>query len=381
MARWLVVLVAMGCGDVVPRPVDAAGTPPPGFRLVAYQELGLVPQPTLVQGRDAARSSLLFNKSVWTFGTTVLNKNADDGKNWHTNSFSTTDDLFGNDGLVAFTEKLDTSGTPARLLPPTADETSYNANHAGDPCQIAPCNAYYDTRPGASVWDATRGRVVLFYTLGFLQPGGERRIGQSVAIWSSLETAPDRPVVSNGEHPTLMFEEDEPAFGAAAQVIGNDVYTFACTPDQQRFNSPCVLGRAAFDDVLVRSSWQYWDGTQFTSGLENAAEVFTGNAVMTIVRSSLLDRWFAIYSEPLTNAIVARTAAELTGPWSDQVLIYKTPAPGAGRWTFDAVLHDEYTENDGRTLYLTYSRPQPANGPFGSEVVWARVDIAVEPGS
>jgi hypothetical protein len=378
MSRWLAVLVAMGCGDVVPRPVDAAGTPPPGFRLIAYQELGLVPQPSLVQGRDAARSSLLWNKSVWTFGTTVLNKAGDDGKNWHTNSFSTTDDLFGNDGLVAFSEKLDNAGTPARLLQPTADEAAYNANHSGDPCPIAPCGAYYDTRPVASAWDATRGRVVLLYTLGFLQPGSERRLGQSVALWSSLETLPDRPVVSSGVHPTVMFEENEPAFGAAAQIIEDQLYAFACEPDHARFNSPCKLARVALDDVLLRSRWQYWDGTQFSSQLENAAEVFTGNSVMTIVRSSLLDRWFALYSEPLTNAIMARTAAELTGPWSEQVLIYKTPAPGADRWTFDAVLHDEYTENSGRTLYLSYSRPQPGNGPFGSELVWARFDIAVE---
>jgi hypothetical protein len=376
MSRWLVVLAAMGCGDVVPRPVDAAGTPPPGFRLVAYQELGLVPQPSVVQGRDAARSSLLWNKSVWTFGTTVLNKTADDGKNWHTNSFSTTDDLSGNDGVMALTETLDDAGTPARLLVPTRDEAAYNANHAGDPCQITPCGAYYDTRPAASAWDATRGRVVLFYTLGFLQPGSERRIGQSVALWSSLETAPDRPVVSTGEHPTVMFEEDEPAFGAAAQIIDDHVYVFACDPDPTRLNSPCKIARVALDDVLVRSSWRYWDGAQFASGLDNAAEVFTGNAVMTIVRSPLIDRWLAIYSEPLTSAIVARSAAELTGPWSEQVLLYKTPAPGPDRWTFDAVLHDEYTENDGRTLYLSYSRPQPANGPFGSEVVWARLDIA-----
>jgi hypothetical protein len=378
MARWLVVLVAVGCGDVVPKPIDAAGVPPPGFKLVAYQELGLVPQLAVVQGRDSARSMLLWNKSVWAFGTTVLHKAADDGKNWHTNSFATTDDLFGNDGLVAFTEKLDMAGTPVRLIHPTADEAAYNTNHSGNPCPIAPCGAYYDTRATELVWDPTRNRVLILYQLGFLEPGSERRIGQSVAIWSSLETAPDRPVVSGGEHPTVMFEEDEPAFGAAAQIVGNDLYAFACAADQARLNSPCKLARVALDDVLVRSSWQYWDGVQFSSRLEDAAEVFTGNSVMTVVRSTLLDRWLAIYSEPLSNVIMARSAAELTGPWSDQVQLYKTPAPAADRWTFDATLHDEYTENGGRTLYLTYSRPNAKNGPFGSEVVWGRLDIAAD---
>jgi Domain of unknown function (DUF4185) len=377
MRRWLLPLVVIGCGEVIPSsdPPDG-GPPPPGFRVVSYQQLGLVPQPSVVQGRDAARSALLWGRSVWTFGTTVLNKAGADGKNWHINSFSTTNDLLGNDGLIGFSEKLDSAGVPARILEPTPDEAEYNANHAGEPCRIPPCGAYYDSRPAESVWDAARGRSLVFYHLAFLEPGSERRLGQSIAIWSSLETTPDRPAVSQGEHPTLMFGDSEPAFGAAAQVIGNDLYAFSCEPDPAKLNSPCLLARVSLDEVLSRPSWTYWDGAQFSSELADAAAVFTGNAVMTVVRSTLLDRWLAIYAEPLTNAIMARTAAELTGPWSDQVEIFKTPTPGPDRWTFDATLHDEYTENDGRTLYLSYSRPNSANGPFGSEVVWARVDIA-----
>jgi Domain of unknown function (DUF4185) len=379
MRRWLLVLLAMGCGQVVPNDdPDAGGAPPAGFRLVAGQQLGVLPQSTVLQGRDNARSMLVWGKSVWTFGTTVLNKPASDGKNWHTNSFAMTDDLVGNDGVTRFSEKLDNAGTPARILQPTADEAAYNANHAGDACPIAPCNAYYDSRPTQSLWDATRNRVLMFYSLGYLQPGSERRIGQSVAIWSSLDTAPDRPMVAQGEHPTLLFHDKEPAFGAAAVLIDDEIYAFSCEPDAQRFNSPCILAKVRIDDVLVRARWQFWDGNQFASQIENAAEVFTGNWAMSIVHSPYLNRWLAIYAEPLTNVIVARTATELTGPWSDQVPLYKTPAPAPDRWTFDALLHDEYTENGGRTLYLTYSRPNTANGPFGAELIWYRVDIAAD---
>src|SRR5262245_26363339 len=129
MGRWLLALLAIGCGDVVPKDDPPDGPPPPGFKVLSFQELGVLPQPTVLQGRDTARSEMLWGKSVWTFGTTVLNKAATDGKNWHTNSFATTTDLVGNDGLMGLSEKLDTAGTPARLLNPTPDEASYNTNH------------------------------------------------------------------------------------------------------------------------------------------------------------------------------------------------------------------------------------------------------------
>lgn len=380
--RWLPVLVVVvvGCGKVLPNGEGMDGPPPPGFKVVSFQELGVVPQPAVVQGRDNARSAQLWGKNVWTFGTTVLNKAAADGKFWHANSFSTTEDTVGNDGLTGFTERLDAAGAPVRVLAPTADEATYNTNHAGDPCPIAPCNTYYDSRPTQSVWDAARSRALVFYHLAFLQPGAERRIGQSIAIWSALDTTADRPVVSQGEHPTLMFQDPEPAFGAAAVAVDGALYAFSCEPDPARFASPCRLARVALDDVLVRASWQFWDGTGYASKLDDATEVFTGNWTMSVVHSAYLDRWLAIYAEPLTNVIVARTAAELTGPWSDQVAIFKTPAPAPDRWTFDAILHDEYTENGGQTMYLTYSRPNTALGAFGSEDVWFRVDIAATPG-
>jgi hypothetical protein len=382
MARWLVLLVLLGCGHVVSG-TDAQGEAPPpspGFKVVSFQEVGLVPQASVIQARDGARSTLLWGKSVWTFDTTVLNENDVYGKNWHNSSFSATADLAGSDGLGGFIDTLDTAGAPVRLLEPTADEAAYNANHTGSPCQVAPCGAYYDSRPTAAVWDAQRTRALLFYHLVLLQPGqAELRLGQSIALWSSLDTVPDRPAVSQAEHPTQMFQQAEPAFGAAAQVVDSDVYAFSCEPDASKLVSPCKLARVPLDALLARSSWQFWDGAAFSSELAAAADVFTGNWIMTVAWNPHINRWLAVYSEPLTSVVMARSATALTGPWSEQVPLFKTPAPSADRWTFDAALHDEYSENGGQTLYVSYSRPDPANGVYGADVAWVRVDIAAMP--
>jgi hypothetical protein len=384
MSRWL-LLAMIGCGNVIsipdaPSDPDApGGPPPPAFKVVSFQELGRVPQAGVIQARDGARSALLWGKSVWTFNTTVLNTNDVDGKNWHNNSFATTDDLVGNDGVKVLTETLDAAGAPVRLLDPTTDEADYNSKHYNNPCPVTPCGTYYDSRPMATLWDAARTRVVMLYELVFFQPPNETHLGRSVAIWSSLDTRPDRPVVSQREHPTVLFDGTEPSFGSAAQVVDGDLYAFGCDGDPMRFNSPCKLAKVPLDDVLLRSRWQFWDGATFSSKLEDAVELFTGNGLLSVAWNSHIQRWLAVYSEPLTNVVVARSAAALTGPWSAQVQLFVTPAPNPDRWTFDTALHDEYTENGGQTLYVSYSRFNTANGPFGDDVIWVRIDIAAVP--
>jgi hypothetical protein len=383
MRRWLAVLIAMGCGQVdapVDPPQDGPGGPPaPGFKTVSFQELGLIPQPSVIRGRDGARSAALWGRSVWTFNTTVLNQNDVDGRNWHNNSFATTGDLIGNDGVGGFAETLDGAGAPVRILAPTVDEAAYNANHAGNPCPTAPCGVYYDSRPTTVVWDAARSRALMMYELAFFEPGMDTALGRSVALWSALDSKPARPVVSQGEHPTMLFRGNEPGFGSAAVAVDGNLYSFACAADLARLVSPCKLARVPLDEVLVRSSWQFWDGETFSPRLEDAAEVFTGHWFMTVVRNAHIGRWLVVYAEPLTNVIMARSAAELGGPWSEQVQLFKTPPPSASTWTVDAALHDEYTENGGQTLYISYSRPDPQKGLFGNEMVWVRVDIAALP--
>lgn len=379
--RWLLVLIAMGCGQVnapegPPRDGSLAGPPPPGFKTVSFQELGLIPYPSVIRGRDGARSAVLWGRSVWTFNTTVLNSNDVDGRNWHNNSFAFTDDVVGSDGVAGLTETLDAAGAPVRILEPTQDEAAYNANHAGGACPVAPCGVYYDSRPTSLVWDATRNRALMLYELAYFEPGKDTSLGRSVALWSALDGKPARPVVSQGEHPTMLFGGGEPGFGAATAAADGYLYSFACAPDASKLVSPCKLARVPLDAVLVRSSWQFWDGAGFSAKLENAADLFTGHWFMTVVRNAHIGRWLVVYAEPLSNAIMARSAAELSGPWSDQVQLFKTPPPSPSNWTVDAALHDDYTENGGQTLYISYSRPDPDGELFANEMAWVRVDIA-----
>ena len=371
---WLIGVLA-ACGTVESGTSDARETADapvprdPALRRVSFQEIEVIPQAASIQGRGGGRSALLWGKSIWTFGTTVLNLNDASASNWHFSSMSSTDDLVGSDGVVGFVERADSAGAPCTFLEPTADEVTFNELHKAE-------GARYEAQPSGAIFDGPRQRALVFYELLYTRPGTAQRIGQSIALWSSLDTVPQRPVMSpTDEHPTSLFRAGEPGFGAGAQIVGDDLYTFACELAGDIYKHPCKLAKVPLDQAVTRASWRFWNGTEFTASIEDAATVFHGSRAVSLSWNAHLGQWIAIYAEPLSSWVVARTAPELTGPWSDQVQLFQGPSR-EGWWVTDAVHHDEYTQNDGQTLYVSYARPNPDRGLFGSEVAWVRVDIA-----
>jgi hypothetical protein len=364
---WVIVLLA-ACGTVESAP-DAVVPRDPAVRLVSFQEIEVIPQATSIQGRSGGRSALLWGKSVWTFGTTVLNAADAAGTNWHASSMSTSDDLIGSDGIVGFVEQTDTAGAPVIFLPPTAAEASYNELHKDE-------GARYEAQPTGTVFDEPRQRALVFYDLFYTRPGTYQRVGQSIALWSAIDGAPQRPEIApTDEHPTNLFRAGEPGFGGGAQIVGDELYSLACEFAGDGYRHPCQLAKVPLDEAMTRASWRVWDGTDFSANLEDAATIFEASRAISVSWNSHIERWIAVYAEPLSSWIVARTAAELTGPWSDPARLFQAP-PRDAWWVTDAVHHDAYTENDGQTLYVSYSRPNPDRGVFASDVVWVRVDIA-----
>ena len=85
-------------------------------------------------------------------------------------------------------------------------------------------------------------------------------------------------------------------------------------------------------------------------------------------------RWTAIYSAPLSNDVLVRTAPEFVGPWSDSTRLFTADRRGLGGISYDAQVHAELAGGNGQVLYVSYSRPN-GNGPFGSELVLVRVSL------
>lgn len=338
-------------------------------------EVFVLQQNSVIAGRDGGQSGMLFGQSVWAFGDTVLKTPDTAGTNWHHNSFSFTSDFDASDDITPFSEPVDAAGAPMYLVPPTADEETFNVAHRGDDCAEKPCNARYGAWPGQPIFDETNGRGIIPYGLIYAEPGdfNFRGVGYGFALWNDFAAAPERPIVAEGsEHPTLLFGEKEPNYGIAPVIRDGKLHAFACSGDG--FVKPCTLGRVPLDKLQDRASWTYWDGDAFVKDINAAEELFDGADIMNLHFNEHIGRWMVVYSEPGTNNAVVRTAPEITGPYSDPAQLFAGNRKTSEGWIYDMSVHPEFSEEDGRILYVSFSRPT-GTGWFDSEIAVVRVEL------
>lgn len=351
--------------------------PPPSAQVVSASEIGLLPMNPEIQGRDGGYSVRAWGRSIFLFGDTVLTVPDDDGATWHHNSFSIAADLDASDGIDGFVEPHDDAGAPRYFIAPTAEERAFNLAHAGDPCQEQPCGARWAVWPGAAVYDAARDRVLAFYGLVYAEPGdfNFHGVGQGVAVWSALDAAPERPELSPGsEHPTLLFGENDPGFGVAALIAGDDLYVYGNRLDVATHR--LVVARVALADLLDRSAWRFWDGSGWSAALSDAAYVMDAAPIADIGWNDYLGQYQAIYSRPFDRRVVMRTAPDPTGPWSQELLLFRADVP-ADASVYDAVAHRDYAEDGGRVQYVTYSRAND-RAWLATDFPLVRVELSAE---
>lgn len=361
--------LATACMAVV---AACAAEGPPGPQVVGSEEVEILEQSDAIEGRDGGVSTRVWDRSVWTYGDTVLRVPDVDGRNWHHNSVSVTLDLDASDGITGFAEPLDGAGAPDYLLAPTPEEKAFNDAHWGEECAEEPCGARYAVWPGPPVWDAAGDRALVFYGLIYGEPGDfnfEGR-GASIAIWDAPDAVARRPEVDPGaEHPTLVFAQDDPSIGTAAIIEGDHLYSLAC--DRDGLDHVCRLSRVRLGEELLRDAWRMWDGEAWTDDLHGGAVLFVGAPILSLGRNEALGGWLVVYSPPFDHEIVARTAPDLVGPWSEASVLHR--APKSEDAPYDAVHHAEYEEDGGLVQYVTYSRH--TSGWFATEFPVIRVEL------
>ncbi|MCX4247164.1 DUF4185 domain-containing protein [Paraliomyxa miuraensis] len=358
----LALVIALGVGGCRGRGPEA----------LSAAEIGVVEQSDAIEGRDGGSSAWLWDRSIWTFGDTVLTLDDERGHNWHHNSFSVTTDTDASDGLSGFSEPLDAVGAPQHLIPPSTSEQEFNDAHWGEMCEVEPCGARWAVWPGEPVWDADHDRALVFYGLIYAEPGDFNfmGVGHSIATWTDPDGHPERPVIDvDAEHPDLLWSGDRSGWGIASNIVDGQLYTFACETNGGLAHD-CMLARVELSELHVRSAWRYFDGDQWSTHADEAKPLFEGAPVMSVSFNEFLGEWLAVYSTPFSSEVVARTAPDLTGPWSRESLLYDT-----GQDTpYDALAHAEYEERDGQVIYVTYSRH--TSGWFGTEFPLVRIELA-----
>lgn len=356
----LLVAVLAGCNS----------EPPPAPDIPAVTDLGVIPWPPGVNGRDGGSSTRVGNRSIWIYGDTTVDRPGVDGRQWRHNSVSWSADFWAFDGISDWGQITDELGVPAELMPQTADERTFNDLHFIDGCTTEPCGARWATWPGSPVYDAARKRTLIFYGLIYAEPGAFNfgSVGNSIAVWHDGDAQPERPEFRPGtEHPTLFWIGEVSAFGSASLAVGDMLYAYSCQTGG--LSKSCMLGRAPLADALTPSAWRYYAGMDtWSAAVTDAVDVLTGNDILSVAWNEYLGAYIAVYSQPLRDRVLLRTAPAPEGPWSLAVELFETLPREDGIWVYDALLHPEYVLDGGRIQYISYTR--------GSEMRWVQINLA-----
>ncbi len=350
---------------------------PAAVRVVSAEEI-TVAQCQSIIGRDGGYSVRAWRNDYWLFGDSVLEEPDDSGSTWREQSLSRLAELSPARRVMRFEEPRDAQGHPRRLLPFTPEEAAYNAQHRGEECAVPPCGARWALWPGAALWDPVEQRVLVFYQLVHARPGpfNFEGLGSSLAVWSGEDVAAARPVLAAGAtHPTLLFQGHDPAFGNAARIEDGVLYAFGCVREELAHR--CQLGRVPLERALERRAWTFWDGRGFSGDLRDAKPVVEAAPIFFIGRVESLGQYLALYAAPMSNRVVVRTSRALTGPWSDEQPVFDV-ALLPSETLYDALAHEELSEDGGFTQYVTFSRRRSA-GSWRMDTVLVRLRLASAP--
>ncbi len=343
---------------------DSAPTGP-AFNIMGTRHLPRIEYDDGVSARDCGYSTMFKGSSVWIFGDTFLSIYNEAGRRLLCNSVASTLDTDAGDGIAAMESLPDNVGSPRQLIPLTASEMAYNERHKGDDCVEPPCNTRYAIWPGAIVAHPQSDLAYIFYHK--VHVGAEfldfQEAGHSVAVWDGSNEPASRATLNiDPNNPTLLFPIEEAGhhspFGSAALVEEDLLYVYGCEYMADLGTSPCLLGRVPYERVLERSEWQFFDGQRgWSNDIHAARPVFDGCEMASVFYNEYLQQYLAIYSEPVTNRVMVRSAPRPEGPWSEARLLFNAlPHATGSLWIYDALAHPEFSEDNGRVVYVTYTR-------------------------
>ena len=327
----------------------------------SIRHLGVIKENPAIMKRDVGFSTRFQGKSIWLFGDTLLETPNAQNIKMMSNSWSITYDTDAGDGIDGFVENVDAVGAPVAFFPLTINEQAFNWRHAKKTCVGEKCTARWHIWPGTIVLDNNKGWAYVFYRKVRVEHGAFKfkHIGHSLTVWKNATEPPERPVFNYIESfPTLFFSEKEHGFDSAAVVINNKAFIYGCELAKGLYSKPCYLAKVPLSEILDKSAWRYYSGPKnWSQNNLDAQVVFYGNDMMSVSYNAYLNRYVAVYSEPLGSTAMMRTAKRPAGPWSAPIALFTADVPAnIYGWVYDFIAHPEFSMDNGKTIYITYTK-------------------------
>ncbi len=166
----------------------------------------------------------------------------------------------------------------------------------------------------------------------------------------------------NGD--TLWWGSDVPRFGSAMvnSHDGEHVYLYGVRPAPDGAQL-CYLARVRSSDIADYEAFEYLcdSSPRWSRSVADAVPVFSGVPnELSVAWNPWLGCWLAVHSLDLSGQIVARTAPDPWGPWSEPTLLWQCRqgkldyTPPYAPQIYAGKEHPELAGENGRILYLTY---------------------------
>lgn len=284
-----------------------------------------------VYGTDLGSMTLLGDQLFIAFGDTFgccpPAGGGAGGSDWRNNVVAYTSDLDPSDGITFDGMLTDDNGEARQVLRRLRDDFTVIPTYA-----IGIGDRLYLHYMAVKEW-GTPGRWTLNRSgWAYSDDGG--------ATW---------------EQPDDAIWPGDTNFGQAALVVDGDwLYVYGIHGG--RFGG-VALARVATDSVLDMDAYQYWDGSDWSDTLADAAEVVPMPVgELSVAWNDYLGRWIMTYLDEPQRAIVIRDAPELTGPWSEtQIVVSSNDYPSL----YGAYLHPAASSSD--VIYFNMSQWGPYN--------------------
>jgi len=322
--------------------------------------------PNKMVGQDGAYSIPLKDKCLFFFGDTLIGKRTEDESLWYPggvplgpvdmSGVGGLEKMITNTGLLCYNDTgengfnnfkyiLDDNGQIKQLIPHEADE---DINWFRIWCLH-----------GVAVKDKV---YLYFIKIKMLEEGEPPAnfviIGSGLAVGNANDWKFSRIFRDNT---SIIWKEDEPCF-ASAVLYREDleyVYLYGTKFDQIQKQH---LARVKPEDIESIDKYEYFVSEKegWTKDVKQSQPVFSGMPnELSVNYNKYLGCYLSIHSLDLTGKIVARTASEPWGPWSEpkelwQVIPQKRVQGPSLELIYAGKEHPYFSKNDGKTIYFTY---------------------------
>ncbi|CAN5313912.1 hypothetical protein BH23BAC1_BH23BAC1_22130 [soil metagenome] len=153
----------------------------------------------------------------------------------------------------------------------------------------------------------------------------------------ALFTLPDLSLISIERR----FTDPTIAFGSC--VLESDDYIYIYGAEKEGLHKYANVARAPGGDL--RNDWEYFNGSNWVSDLNQSAGSFNDVSEQFAVFEDNGHYYMVSSHHLLGKQIYLFDAPTPVGPWGNKRTIYCTPESGGNRWTYNAFVHPQFTEN------------------------------------